>query len=146
MRDADLNNEFEYVRNTFFPRWDKKKDWKVEIFSGWVDHLTGTDYTGKGIVPPLVGTCNRKTKTIYLRCAQKESLIHEICHAVSNDHHGERWRNKMEEKAQLADRLGNNILALEIRLGYVVYKKNYADELSNYQLKLVELLKKNRKQ
>lgn len=98
-----LQKAFEYVRTTFFPRWDKENQWTVSE----VPEL------------PSQGKCERVTKTISLRYLPEKDddlyvwLIHEICH-TSDPGHGKRWSNRMLRVANRAKAKGHNNLVKKI--------------------------------
>lgn len=101
MKDSKrLKNSFEFIRKDFFPRWDKKKNWIV-----------------RKVKLSCSGRCNRSKKTIevwHIPSIQNSLyflLIHEICHAVSTDRHGPRWKARMVLASERAKRKGNNQLS-----------------------------------
>ena len=106
----------EYIRTTFFPRWDRKGRWQIVQ----VDDLNGAQ-----------GWCERESKTISILDGMSGNdllalLIHEIAHAASNDCHGRRWLNKMEEAANdAADRLGQVALASLLREQIAGYQDDF---------------------
>jgi hypothetical protein len=86
---------FENIRQTFFPRWDRKKEWSVVI----VDDLDGAQ-----------GRCEPEAKQIqlatYMEGDELTSLIiHEVAHAVARIDHGRRWLARMEKAAVDADKM-----------------------------------------
>ena len=105
----------EYIRRTFFPDWDKGRQWQVVQ----VDDLDGAQ-----------GRCERTTKTISILDGIKQDdlfalLIHEIAHAVSNDCHGKRWLQRMEDAANRADQEGLPTLAALLRQQIVGYQDGF---------------------
>jgi len=104
MRNAALEQEFEKIRFLFFPRWDRKRQWRVKL----VSDLDGA-----------LGLCEREQYTIYLTFVPKNDkeravLIHEICHAVTNDYHGRKWFSRMVKAVERARELGFENLAKEL--------------------------------
>lgn len=101
-----LKDSFEFVRKDFFPKWDKKKDWLVKKFVELAEGAEG-----------LQGICERKDKTILITYLPHNEnslywiLIHEICHAISTDLHGRKWRNRMVRASETAKRKGNKQLS-----------------------------------
>ncbi|AFM26028.1 hypothetical protein [Desulfomonile tiedjei] len=100
--------EYDYIRSTFFPKWNRKGEWKLEIVPRFED--TNDE-----------GFCDWTTKTIKI-CANPEMpiqvlLIHEIAHAVSRcrDAHQTPWLTRMEKAAKKADTIGMKDLAQMIR-------------------------------
>lgn len=97
---ARLKDSFEFVRKEFFPTWDKKKQWLIEK-----------------VAEGSRGYCIRRGKTIlifYLPHNENSLywlLIHEICHAISTNFHGERWKNRMIKVAELSRKKGNSQLS-----------------------------------
>jgi hypothetical protein len=102
-KETRLQEAFEYIRNTFFPQWDKKHQWIARE----VDDL------------PSEGNCERETKTISLRYLPREDdklylwLIHEICHSTTPSH-GRKWINRMLRIASRAKATGHDNLAKEL--------------------------------
>jgi len=98
------NAEFEFVRRTFFPRWDRKRVWKFMV----VDDADGAQ--GKSI---------SRTKTVKIVPTDADSLklllIHEISHAVASNAHGDQWKARMEKAAQQAESEALTDLAAQIR-------------------------------
>lgn len=92
---------FQFVRKEFFPRWDKGNNW-----------ILGE------VKPPYMGRCDRSKKIIevlynmpHIQNSFVFLLIHEICHAVSTDYHGQRWRKRMLMASEVARRKGNKQLS-----------------------------------
>ena len=103
-----LQDAFQYVRKTFFPRWDKKGKWRVVYLPEFkkrdeqqmAENLKrqGREYPFKlniGAICPNVGT-----DIIFYRIPANNSvlfemLIHEICHALTNDGHGKKRLERM---------------------------------------------------
>jgi hypothetical protein len=99
-----LLKAFDYIRKTFFPRWDKERKWTVDL--DW--HL------------PSIGRCNRDLKKIVIGGMPKNQnrlylwLIHEIGHVWCYGH-AKKWQDRMLKAAQKADSIGNKILANFLR-------------------------------
>lgn len=97
-----LKDSFEFVRKEFFPRWDNKKEWLVKEVNA---------------KESFQGRCERARKTLVIRNLPHNLnslyflLIHEICHAVSTDSHGRRWKNRMSRVSELAQKKGNSQLS-----------------------------------
>jgi hypothetical protein len=105
----------DYIRTTFFPGWDKGRRWQVVQ----VADLDGAQ-----------GRCERKIKTISVLGGIEQDdllalLIHEIAHAVSNDFHGKRWLQRMEEAANHADQERLPTLAALLRQQIVGYRDGF---------------------
>ena len=101
----NVEAEFQRVRRTFFPRWDRQKLWRVKT----VRDLDGAQ-----------GKCDQRTKTIKILGGitglnLTVLLIHEIAHAVANVYHEEAWQARMRVAADKADHLGKTDLALLLR-------------------------------
>lgn len=95
---------FEYIRTTFFPRWDHAHEWTIGD-----DHPCCTGY----------GYCDTEGKQIIVKPnsphGQDVTMIHEIIHAVASIYHGKKWQRRMEKAAQKAVSLGLEELAYGIR-------------------------------
>jgi hypothetical protein len=94
-----------FVRRSFFPAWDRSQHWKVVQ----VADLDGAD-----------GRCDREKKTVSILKGiggdnLTATLIHEIAHAVTDDHHGSRWQTRTEKAAVRADDLGLAALGNNLR-------------------------------
>ncbi len=101
-----LQERFHYIRSTFFPQWDRKKEWKVKHPSTRHVH----------------GYCNIELKTVEVGILFKDTddmdklLIHEICHAYYGCvNHGILWRRVFEKRARIAESIGRINLAEKIR-------------------------------
>jgi uncharacterized membrane protein YkvA (DUF1232 family) len=96
-----LADAFTDIRETFFPLWDKKKEWVIKEAQD----------------PPFDGCAIPMTKSILIHADFIESkdlygvIIHEICHALSSSSHGKRWLQQMHDTAQLARKHGKIQLA-----------------------------------
>jgi hypothetical protein len=99
----NLQRDFQQVRATFFPRWDRSASWKCRAFR---------DLHGAG------GECNTDSKTVRSAVTVGDPtlvLIHEICHAVGGNGHGKKWQSRMEKAATRAQDVGRPELAMQIR-------------------------------
>lgn len=112
----DPSDLFEYVRRTYFPRWDRARRWRVQ----YVDDL------------PSMGLCDMSTKTISFRNfkdieADNGSilLIHEICHAPPGcgGSHGKAWRARMLKAADVALSRGDLTISDGLRKEIEEYSK-----------------------
>ena len=128
-----LEKAFEYVRNNYFPGWDKRRRWKVEDCSEELNALSPRGVEGQ---------CIRETKTIKINMTgdyvEDEDdfyvlLIHEICHC-HNLGHGESWQNLMFKTADVAWRLGH--LILSSRICTDVHNKVTLDKHEEHRLQL----------
>ena len=111
----NFSETIEYIRQTFFPHWDRRRRWQIVL----VDDLDGAQ-----------GRCDRGARTISILDGMSGNdllalLIHEIAHAASNDCHGRSWLNKMEEAANDADRLGQAALASLLRAQIAGYQDDF---------------------
>ena len=96
-----MEQEFEFIRSNFFPRWDSARRWKAEARSR-------TESSRES------GYCDLNTKTIliapFLSAAagpeRTTTLIHEICHAVAAPNHGKKWRTRMSVASAKARQIG----------------------------------------
>jgi len=99
-----LQEAFEYVRKTFFSRWDKKSEWIVIHDSKF----------------PGVGRCRSEDKTIEVKFVPQNDgelkllLIHEICHSSASGH-GKKWSSRMLKAATRAEKAGCSNVADLIR-------------------------------
>lgn len=88
MNEERLQVAFQCVRKTFFPRWDRKNEWKI---------VDATDDKENDIV----ATCIEEAKCIIIYEIPDnddhlhELLIHEICH-IKAPGHGKKWANNMK--------------------------------------------------
>jgi hypothetical protein len=101
-----------FVRRCFFPAWDRRQQWKIVQ----VDALDGAH-----------GRCDRGRKTVSILKGiggdnLTATLIHEIAHAVTDDHHGKRWQQRMEMAAVRADYLGLVTVANGLRMEIAGYR------------------------
>lgn len=99
----NLRKEFEYIRKTFFPLWDRKRLWKVRC---------NPDLAPRG----RYGT---DTRTILIKFLTDDLddlhslLIHEVSHCAAA-HHGKRWRERMAKARDRAISIGRKGLAKKL--------------------------------
>jgi len=110
--EEDYEREFDYVRKTYFPRWDRKKEWKLQV----LDDDDGAE-----------GHCNAESKTIRVQYTPKRRLrllfIHEIAHAAASyGGHSKKWLARMEKAAKQAESIGEIELSSEIRKDVESYR------------------------
>jgi hypothetical protein len=93
---ARVNSAFKFIRETFFPKWDKVGSWRVKIKK---------DLSSQGI-------CNARAKSILIQREKPISgslfllLVHGICHSVAAPSgHGKRWKERMLRAAGVANRI-----------------------------------------
>lgn len=104
--DRELKREYEYVRETFFPKWDRKHQWRIKR----VWHL------------PLPAKYDDEAKKILIQSIPEARdglhtlLIHEISHCVGR-HHGKRFRNRLSRAKDKAEIIGRKTLAEKIGEG-----------------------------
>lgn len=120
-----LQTAFEYIRKTYFPRWDKKGQWTVSY---------------KGDLPST-GSCDIKNKAIFLDTAPAKDdklhflLIHEICHAVTTQSHGKKWKSRMLKASAKAKELGHKEISKMLHENVEIYNKsNKIKAFDVYQL------------
>ena len=92
--NVSLKSEFEQIRKDYFPRWDRKRRWRIRFSS---------DLDGN------VGRCRSRKKLIEISLrsglTRTVTIIHEICHAFGIGH-GNPWQRRMLKAAeQLKPRL-----------------------------------------
>lgn len=105
-RKATVN----FVRNNFFPRWDKDYKWRV---------IYKNSPCGKK------GNCDSDKKVIYIAPWLRgneliDTLIHEICHAVTNSGHGKLFLQRLSKAEEKAKAMGLNDLAIFIHKDIVM--------------------------
>ena len=103
----ELEQEYQNIRKLFFPRWDREGLWKVS-----------SNLPEDGKVSSGLGYCDPDNKIIHVMTDSEGyslTLVHEICHAVTTQSHKEKWFQRMMKANVVADQLGNNQLATEIR-------------------------------
>jgi len=112
--EKELQDGFQFIRKSFFPKWDKKNEWKARL---------NPDEPGRG-------ACNDATKTINIRRILPDKnvfytlLVHEICHAVTHSSHlASRWKNRMAKASDRAIELGLTELGHSIEADVESYRK-----------------------
>jgi hypothetical protein len=105
--------EFDYIRSTYFPRWDRGHTWTLQE-----DHPECVGF----------GLCDYVGKAIIIRddlhvLPAPVLLIHEIAHAVTYPGHGKKWQIRMEKAALKAESIGHDELAAELRKNYTAYSR-----------------------
>jgi hypothetical protein len=109
-----LQTAFKLVRNTCFPRWDRKVEWKVQLER----------------ILPAQGKCFSKDITISIRALPESNdelhllLVHEICHS-STPYHGKRWVLRMIRAQQNADKAYMGTLSDLITEELRMYEEGY---------------------
>jgi predicted Zn-dependent protease with MMP-like domain len=104
---CSFKKRFEEIRQLYFPRWDPKREWKLQIHTRRL----------------VDGICEWDKKKIVINMRTDLVLIHEISHAVCRPGHGQMWLRRMETAAKRADELGEKALAAEIRKEVKVYSE-----------------------
>jgi hypothetical protein len=100
----NAQQHFRQIKQLFFPRWDRKKLWRIR---------TSSRRTADGC-------CDSKRRVIKItrRSANPDErdlvLIHEICHALFSGHE-RAWQGRMKKAARRADELGRHQLAQLLR-------------------------------
>ena len=100
---------FQQVRKDFFPRWDRKHQWRLKV---------GQKYQGRAVD----GYCDQEHRIIFIRRDHLNSspteletiLIHEICHAVTPGSHGNPFIRRLEQAKTHAIGLEKNDLAQQL--------------------------------
>jgi len=110
---TNIKTEFETVRRTFFPRWDRKRLWQVEVI-GDLDGSKGKCYPETKTIKILDGITGLDLTVL---------LIHEIAHSVVNVYHGKTWQRRILVAADHAERLGMSELAERLRQQVADYAK-----------------------
>lgn len=91
-KEEKLQKAFQYVRNIFFPRWDKKGEWRI---------VYDKDFG-------IPGQCQSSGKKIFIGvvCQEKDRLycllIHEICHVWGEGLHRDDWQRRMAYRREKA--------------------------------------------
>lgn len=103
-----LETAYQYVRKSFFPRWDRDRQWTCHLIHDL----------------PSGGRCFDDRKEIAVQYVSDNDdelyalLIHEICHAFAMGH-DKGWQKRMLKAAEKAHELGlygvQNILASEVK-------------------------------
>jgi hypothetical protein len=107
--------EFEYIKDTFFPRWRSGEKWKLRLSKS-------AHYIGHGI-------CDDEKKTIVVASflsgtELQKTVIHEICHAVTHNNHGNKFLTRMEKASDKAKALGLGELSKSILADIECYKSH----------------------
>ena len=107
-----LNDAFRHVKKVFFPDWDKTNRWFVEYlpeFKRWTECGLNELIDREGLrdrYPFKVridAQCQPFRKCVlFYRIPRSENelfrmLIHEICHAITDDGHGDHWVQEMKK-------------------------------------------------
>ena len=96
-----LAEAFYYVRQTFFPKWQKGFEWAAKEDPSL----------------PYYGRCDDNSKTIFVQSIPEEDdrlhliLIHEICHAITREPHTRKWRHRFKQAGDTATEVGRQQLA-----------------------------------
>ncbi len=101
-----LQEEFEFIRKTFFPRWDRNGQWRIEV-----PEIPDSDCAGECLTKPKIIVIDHPPA---IKEELQALLIHEISHAVSRDrppYHLPEWENRMVKSCIRAADLGMNGLA-----------------------------------
>jgi len=104
---------FKGVKSEYFPRWDKKGEWSVIVDDDMV----------------FEGLCDKEKKIISIKPNHTKDnklsqvLIHEICHAFTNNCHGKIWQRRMIKVSELAKYKGNNFLGKLLSQDIEEYQK-----------------------
>ena len=114
MIDHRFQETFDFVRRVFFPRWDRKRLWRLRIVRNLNDSLGTCDFTHRIIKAASVPVDDDELAAL---------LIHEIGHAVTASYHTKRWLTRMEKAAQQAKKIGRSRLATLIRQEIDEYKQ-----------------------
>lgn len=105
MDKLNLAHEFEYIRETFFPRWDRKREWNIKAVQRLPDGAVKGFYddVSKAIlIPQWLLSKNQD----WLHSV----LIHEISHCASI-YHGKRFQKRYSKAGDEAKRIGRKLLA-----------------------------------
>lgn len=104
--EKNLETIFQEIRCAYFPRWWAGQDWKI---------VPGNPSPESGHVN---GQCKPDIRTIYIDGPSngwEHTIIHEICHAVTNGGHGRKWRERMCAAADTAEMSGRKERAWDLR-------------------------------
>ena len=101
-----IKEEFTYIRGTFFPQWDRKREWKVSIRK----HLPIGASRGFYDVNSKRILIAKKDILLKDRDTLHSFLIHEICHYASPNHR-ERFLDRFAKAKDKAKRIGRERLA-----------------------------------
>lgn len=110
-----MNKHFLEIKHQFFPRWDRDHRWRIS---------TRSRRKVEGCCEP-----ERRVIEIAVQYADQDKrdrlLIHEICHAVADGGHGNKWQDRMERAARRADDLGRDRLARLLREEIEEYQQGW---------------------
>ena len=106
MTDRRFQEAFDLVRQVFFPRWDRKRLWRVQTVGNLDDSVGSCDFTCRIIKAARVPVDDDELAAL---------LIHEIAHAATASYHAKRWLTRMKKAAQHAKTIGRSRLAALIR-------------------------------
>jgi hypothetical protein len=111
-----LQKEYDQIRQTFFPSWDRDGEWGIVEKAG--PHAPH-------------GYLDEKEKVIGIQSmgpgqSLRVVLIHEIAHAVTSISHGKKWQNRMNKSAQKAESIGETKLAEALREEVRLYTEPFA--------------------
>ncbi|MGO8880647.1 MAG: hypothetical protein ACLPVO_09405 [Desulfomonilaceae bacterium] len=103
-----IEQQFNKVRETYYPLWDRKREWKLLTLDTGIDSM---------------GVCCSLTKTVVIpeksllgtESQLRQLIIHEIAHAVANTGHGICWRNRIQKAALKAESLNEIEVAKGLR-------------------------------
>ena len=104
-----LEEVFDRVRSTYFPRWRSGGNWSIKLGAvpGW---------------PDLRGHCDLETHIIWMVPQWRDdeiveaTVIHEIVHAImGRPGHGVRFRRRLLKAAELAEESADAALAAALR-------------------------------
>lgn len=116
---GDPQRAFDYVRDAFFPKWDRQRRWKLCLNQ----RLKGEH-----------GECHSERQTIEIGPTAANELllliVHEICHAVAGPSHSQRWKSRMLVAATTAATVGMAKLAVQLQDEVIAYDKEDAPSLT----------------
>lgn len=104
---TQITGHFSEVKRLYFPRWDRKGLWRVEI-------------AGRELCRDATGYCDSKRRRVFMYENQvytlptdglRALLIHEICHDVAAAGHNLRWAKRMKLAEGRAQALGEEHVA-----------------------------------
>lgn len=138
-----LNDAFRHVKRVFFPDWDKRTRWFVEYlpeFKRWTERGLNERIDREGLrdrYPFKVridAQCQPFRKCIlFYRIPRSENelfwmLIHEICHAITDDGHGELWVQRMKKVSAKAPEAIAKLIEGDLR------KESLAQKIFNREI------------
>lgn len=113
LHSGDPHRAFDYVRDAFFPKWDRQRKWKLSVNR----RLKGEH-----------GKCYTERQTIEIGPTGTNELllliIHEICHAAASPCHGQRWKSRVLVAAKTAATIGLDKLAKQLQDEVIAYDNN----------------------